>query len=116
MVTNHPRSTASEEDGSARAETHAERFGGVLHRLRHMVCALHGHDTLLQFEHGRMFLRCVSCGHETPGSPISVRHGRYYNRRQATIICLRWIYECYIAVRIALSLRVLIAVAALRLA
>ncbi len=67
MVTNHPRSTASEEDGSARAETHAERFGGVLHRLRHMMCGLHGHDALLQFEHGRMFLRCVSCGHETPG-------------------------------------------------
>src|SRR6266540_6430952 len=68
MGTNYPESTASHEDGSPRAETHAEWLGGrVIHRLRHMVCALHGHDTLLQFEQGRLFLRCVSCGHETPG-------------------------------------------------
>jgi hypothetical protein len=35
--------------------------------LRQTMCGLHGHDTLLQFEHERMFLRCVSCGHETHG-------------------------------------------------
>jgi hypothetical protein len=40
---------------------------GVMNRLRHFWCGLHGHDALLQFEHDRMFLRCVSCGHETPG-------------------------------------------------
>jgi len=39
----------------------------VLDRLRHVVCGLHGHDTLLHFDHGRMYLRCASCGHETPG-------------------------------------------------
>jgi len=32
-----------------------------------MYCGLHGHDTLLQFEQDRMFLRCASCGHQTPG-------------------------------------------------
>ena len=31
------------------------------------VCGLHGHDPLLQVEGNRMFLRCTSCGHETPG-------------------------------------------------
>jgi hypothetical protein len=36
-------------------------------RVRQFVCGLHGHDALLQFAAGRMFLRCVSCGHETPG-------------------------------------------------
>jgi hypothetical protein len=36
-------------------------------RLRQMMCGLHGHDTLVQFEQDRMFLRCVSCGHETHG-------------------------------------------------
>src|SRR4029450_12033613 len=48
--------------------THSEGVGGgVMDRLRQVVCGLHGHDTMLQFEHERMFLRCVSCGHETPG-------------------------------------------------
>ena len=32
-----------------------------------MMCGLHGHDTLMQFEQDRIFLRCVSCGHETHG-------------------------------------------------
>jgi hypothetical protein len=36
-------------------------------RLRQLLCGLHGHDTMLQFEQDRMFLRCVSCGHETSG-------------------------------------------------
>jgi hypothetical protein len=35
--------------------------------VRQMFCGLHGHDTLLQFAQDRMFLRCVSCGHESPG-------------------------------------------------
>ena len=48
--------------------TDAESLGGkLLDRARQVLCGLHGHDTLLQFEHDRMFLRCVSCGHETPG-------------------------------------------------
>jgi hypothetical protein len=41
--------------------------GRVVDRVRQMVCGLHGHDSLLQFERDRMYLRCVSCGHETPG-------------------------------------------------
>jgi hypothetical protein len=36
-------------------------------RVRQMLCGLHGHDAMLQFEQERMFLRCVSCGHETAG-------------------------------------------------
>ncbi len=39
----------------------------LLDRVRQALCGLHGHDTLLQFEQDRMFLRCVSCGHETTG-------------------------------------------------
>ena len=39
----------------------------VIDRLHQMVCGLNGHDTMLQFEQDRMFLRCHSCGHETPG-------------------------------------------------
>jgi hypothetical protein len=36
-------------------------------QLQSAVCGLHGHDPLLQFEEGRVFLKCTSCGFETPG-------------------------------------------------
>jgi hypothetical protein len=39
----------------------------VLERLGQIVCGMHGHDNLIQFEQYRMFLKCASCGHETPG-------------------------------------------------
>ncbi len=52
--------------------THAEGLGSKLMSVaRQMMCGLHGHDSLLQFERDRMFLRCVSCGHETPGWEIN---------------------------------------------
>ena len=41
--------------------------GGVLSWITEVYCGLHGHDNLLHFEADRMFLRCASCGHETPG-------------------------------------------------
>ena len=40
---------------------------GVLSWLGEVYCGLHGHDNLLQFQAERMFLKCVSCGHESPG-------------------------------------------------
>jgi len=40
------------------------------------VCGLHGHDPMLQFEQGRMFLRCVSCGYESPGWNTAERRPR----------------------------------------
>jgi hypothetical protein len=70
MVTNYAHSIAShdEEMRSAAEDASVDGLGGrVIDRLRQMYCGLHGHDTLLQFEQDRMFLRCVSCGHETPG-------------------------------------------------
>jgi hypothetical protein len=39
--------------------------------LQHSVCALHGHDPMLQYERNRIFLRCTSCGHETPGWEVA---------------------------------------------
>jgi len=39
----------------------------VLKRIQRILCGLHGHDSVLQYERTRMFLRCTSCGHETPG-------------------------------------------------
>ena len=44
---------------------------GILSRaalqVRQFVCGLHGHDSLMHFDHGRISLLCTSCGHETPG-------------------------------------------------
>ena len=70
MVTNYPHSIASHDDvDSTAGESSADGGvgGRVIDRLRQMFCGLHGHDTLLHFEHERMSLRCVSCGHESPG-------------------------------------------------
>jgi hypothetical protein len=67
MVTNYPHPVASSEGISgATEEAHVEGFS-VIDRLHQIFCGLHGHDSLLQFEQDRMFLRCASCGHETPG-------------------------------------------------
>jgi hypothetical protein len=67
MVTNYPHPIASNEEiQTATDEAHVDGFS-VMSRVRQMFCGLHGHDNLLQFEQDRMFLRCASCGHETPG-------------------------------------------------
>lgn len=66
MAANYPHRVASDDMVDVLQEE--EGFGaGVLDRVRQMFCGMHGHDTLLQFEQDRMFLKCVSCGHETPG-------------------------------------------------
>jgi len=64
MVTNYPAS----HEGLAASSTQEEGFGvRVFDWLRQTYCGMHGHDTMLHFQHERMSLRCVSCGHETPG-------------------------------------------------
>jgi hypothetical protein len=45
----------------------------VVDRAREIFCGLHGHQHLLQFQHGRMFLRCLSCGHESSGWELNAR-------------------------------------------
>jgi hypothetical protein len=41
--------------------------------LRQMVCGLQGHDNLMEFGRGRLRLKCMSCGHQTPGWEIRSR-------------------------------------------
>ena len=66
MVANYPsRMPSHEADTESRADDHAGT--AVVARVRRIFCGMHGHDNLLQFERDRMFLRCVSCGHESPG-------------------------------------------------
>ena len=69
MVTNYPSRLASR---GAETESETDRVDDgvgavVAAKVRQMFCGMHGHDNLLQFERERMFLRCVSCGHESPG-------------------------------------------------
>ena len=66
MVTNYPITSHEGLTSATTTQTHADSVG-MLDRVRQMFCGLHGHDTLLHFEQDRMSLRCVSCGHETPG-------------------------------------------------
>ena len=46
-------------------------------KIRQGVCALHGHDSLLHFDNGRMSLMCFSCGHESPGWDVGGRAARH---------------------------------------
>lgn len=43
----------------------------VLRRAGQLMCGLQGHEDLVQFDRGRMFLRCVTCGRDTPGWDVS---------------------------------------------
>jgi len=70
MVTNYPHSLTSHDEGMGATieDGKMDGFGGrIMDRLRQLFCGLHGHDTMLHFDKDRMSLRCVSCGHETPG-------------------------------------------------
>jgi hypothetical protein len=46
-------------------------FERLLKRIQGVMCGLRGHDSVLQYERTRMFLRCTSCGHETPGWEVT---------------------------------------------
>jgi hypothetical protein len=35
--------------------------------LDQILCGLRGHDEVKHFEHGRVMMRCISCGHDSPG-------------------------------------------------
>ena len=72
MVTNYPQlattgiDTQNDESITNRAVT----------RVRHFLCGLRGHDSVLHFEGRRVNMRCTSCGHDTPGWEVSNRGPR----------------------------------------
>ena len=83
MVSNYPQPVVSRATVTALAQKPASAAPGfsdrMVRRVRQILCGLHGHDRLLHFEEDRMSLKCVSCGHESPGwdldatRPIQVR-------------------------------------------
>ena len=75
MVPPYPNQIASTDVlNSSALDAHRakEGFGTrLLSWVRQTYCGLYGHDTLLQFQKDRIFLQCVSCGHESPGWELS---------------------------------------------
>ena len=68
MVTNYPHQVAAHQGLQTTASSASNGgFARAMEMLSQLFCGLRGHDTLLHFEDERMSLRCVSCGHETPG-------------------------------------------------
>jgi hypothetical protein len=61
---------AVEPDIAARSSSMTIECQWVTQRLRWALCAVRGHQTLLQFGDRRMSLRCIDCGHETTGWTI----------------------------------------------
>ncbi len=41
--------------------------------LRRLICGFRGHDEFLQFEKNRVYLLCITCGHESLGWTIDAR-------------------------------------------
>jgi hypothetical protein len=54
-----PRATEESRAGAA--------SGFALSRFDRFICGLRGHDHVLSFERDRIFLKCISCGHESTG-------------------------------------------------
>lgn len=54
--------------------------------VRQALCSLRGHDEFLQYDKNRVFLRCVSCGYETPGWTVDQRRSvvRFPGVRRST--------------------------------
>lgn len=48
----------------------------VLGLVGQLICALHGHDYVRQFGRERVYLKCISCGHESPGWIVGTRRPR----------------------------------------
>lgn len=59
----HLEDTSSSADNSLVAQVVSKFADRVWMRL----CALRGHDDLTVYAEGRLYLRCQSCGRETPG-------------------------------------------------
>jgi hypothetical protein len=71
MASNYPLGITSTDANSEADRDDVGMGAAMFDRVRQLLCGLQGHDSLLQFGQDRMFLKCVSCGHETPGWEIS---------------------------------------------
>lgn len=76
MAANCPQQVASVAELSEPMDRVHKREGlgaTLLDKLGQVFCGIYGHDNMMQFEDDRMFLRCVTCGHESPGWDVPHR-------------------------------------------
>lgn len=72
MFTKAPRSAYAAEIAARAVDDRVPRpIAWSLEWLHRSLCALRGHDAILQYERNRIFLRCTSCGYETPGWDVA---------------------------------------------
>ncbi len=72
MMSNAPTHVFVTEPAVSEREVQSHRLvDRFLGWLQQLLCALHGHDPILQYERNRIYLRCTSCGHETPGWEVA---------------------------------------------
>ena len=83
----------------------------TIHRLRQMMCGLHGHDAVLHFERNRLSLQCVTCGLESPGWAIESETRRvkpltagFSHTRPGELLRSQGIFERAFGARFALPL------------
>ncbi len=76
MVTNYPQEIMTEPVGTAAGVEPGNVVSRAWKRVQFLMCSLHGHDPMLHFDQNRMYLRCASCGHETPGWELDQRRPR----------------------------------------
>lgn len=74
MAANCPQQLVSVDVLGEPLSSSSEGLGSVvLERLGQVLCGMQGHDHMLQSTEGRLFLRCVACGHESPGWDVPTR-------------------------------------------
>ena len=77
MVTNYPQEIVTQPVNTTSSTLESGSvFSRLWRRVQYALCSLHGHDPLLHFDQNRMYLRCASCGHETPGWELDERRPR----------------------------------------
>ena len=83
MVTSFPQDVVVGRQAGARQPADEGWWARVGTRIQQAWCGLHRHDSLLEFERDRMFLRCTSCGYETPGWMVKAARPTLRFRSQA---------------------------------
>jgi hypothetical protein len=59
--------------------------GAVIDRIGQLLCGIQGHDEMLEFDGTRMFLRCLNCGHESPGWDVRRRPVSAHRRDESPL-------------------------------
>lgn len=68
MVTNYPQQVVTQPVSVGAVGLSPDGlFSRLWKRVQYMLCGLHGHDPMLHYDQSRIYLRCASCGYETPG-------------------------------------------------